>query len=414
MALTAHKSWYTGDAAANTYIQDFSPLVFAPPLPGAEIALWPLIGKMSDGTEPTKYEWIEEQITPNSITINDSGGINTTDTSVVIAAGDLAAAGIRIGTMLKNSTDKTKKEVILVTDITTSTNTLTITRDYGGFVSGSGGGTTGEAHSDADELEIIGYLNPEGSTVVSTDYFAKRNRDPKYNYYSLLDDWTQITASDLVRVYRGSTPDNWGYQLNGIKQRLDRTFERHLWDSPQVARAAGVYGSMGGLRWYATQTTGDQDVTTAESFSYEVFDDGMEYLYNQGTLDGPADIVCLMPPAGIQVAAYIHESAQRSEYVSETVRGLRCTTLMSTITGDRVPLVPCRNMPSDSFMLLNLNALRIHFLQGRALAVYNSAVGEGLQDYQAARLISEMTLEIHRPQDNCYYHTGVTYTRPTA
>jgi len=183
-----------------------------------------------------------------------------------------------------------------------------------------------------------------------------------------------------------------------------------------VARGASAYGSMGGLRWFATQTTGasgDSYITTSETFSYEVFDDGMLHLYEQGTLDGSADIVCLMPPVGAQYAAYIHESAMRGEYSSETVRGLRCTTLMSTITGDRVPIVPVRNMPSDSFMLLNLNAVRIHFLEGRALAVYNKEVGEGMDDYRAARLISEMTLEFHRPVDNCYFHTGVTYTRPS-
>ena len=173
---------------------------------------------------------------------------------------------------------------------------------------------------------------------------------------------------------------------------------------------------MGGLLWYVTQTTGASGysyVTTSVTFDYEKFDDGMKYLYEKGSLDGGADIICLMPPAGIQVAAYTHESALRGEYASETVRGLRCTSLMSTITGDRVPLVPCNNIPSDSFMLINLNAVRIHFLEGRGLAVYNSEIGEALNDFRAARLVSELTMEFHRPVENCYFHTGVTYTRPS-
>lgn len=411
MALDSHLSWYTGDATANTWVQDFSPLVMAPPLPGADIALWPIIGKMIDGTEPTKYEWIEEELSQITLSGTEGAGdgwASTTDTTWDFTSGQCAAAGLRIGALLKNATDKTKKEVVLVTNV--SSDTVTVVRDYGGFVTGAGGGTTGEAHATTDSFEIMGYTNPEGSTVTTTDNKVKRDRTPCYNYYSILDDWTSVTASDLVRVYRGSSPDNWGYQLNGLKQRLDRQFERHLINSPQVARSSSAYGSMGGLVWYATQTTGDQDVTTPETFSYEVFDEGMEYLYNQGTLDGGADIVCLMPPAGIQAAAYIHESALRGEYVSETVRGLRCTTLMSTITGDRIPLVPCRNIQSDSFMLLNLNALRVHFAVGRGLSVYNSGVGEALNDYQAARLISELTLEFQRPADNCYYHTGVAYS----
>ena len=171
-------------------------------------------------------------------------------------------------------------------------------------------------------------------------------------------------------------------------------------------------GSMGGVRWYVTQTTGASGysyVTTAETFDYDVFDEGMEYLYNQGSLDGGADIVCLMPPAGVMAASKIHESAMRGEYASETVRGLRCTSLMSSITGDRIPLVPVRNMDSDGFMLLNLNALRVHFLEGLALAVFKKDVGEGLDAFRAARLYSVMSLEFHRPVDNSYFHTGITW-----
>jgi len=415
MALASHLSWYTGDATANTWIQDFSPLVLMPPLPGAEIAVWPIIPKMIDGTEPTKLEWIEEelsQITVSGTEGSGDGWNSTTDATWDFTSGQCAKAGLRVGALLKNYTDKTKKEVVLVTAI--SGDTVTVTRDYGGFVSGSGGGTTGEAHGVSDVFEIIGYLNPEGSTVTTTDNKVKRDRTPCYNYYSLLDDWDSISASDMVRTYRGSTPDNWGYQMDGLKQRLDRQFEKHLIHSPRVARSSTAYGSMGGLMWYATQTTGasgNSYVTTADTFDYEVFDDAMKYLYEKGTLDGSHDIVCLMPPAGVQAAAYIHASAQQGEYISETVRGLRCTTLMSTITGDRIPLVPSNNIPSDSFMLLNLNAVRIHFLKGRALSVYNSAVGEALNDYQAARLVSEMSLEFQRPVENCYLHTGITYSR---
>lgn len=412
-----HQSWYTGDATSGTWIQDFSPLVMQPPLPGADIALWPIVGKLADGTEPTKFEWVEEALTTLTVTGTEGSGDgwnSTTDTTWDFTSGQCAAAGLRAGAMLKDVTTRTNDEIALVTAV--SGDTVTVTRDYGGFVSGSGGGTTGEAHEVTTIFEIIGYLNFEGSSVTRTDNFAKRDRSLAYNYYSILDDWTQISAEDLVREYRGSSPDNWGYQLGGIKQRLDRQFERVLWDSPQKARSATERGSMGGLRWYATQTTGASGysyVTTSEAFSYEVWDDGMKYLYDQGTLDNGPDIVCLMPPAGIQVAAYIHESAQRSEYMSETVRGLRCTTLMSTITGDRVPLVPCRNMPSDSFMLLNLNAVRVHFLKGLALAVFNKEVGEGLDAFRAGRLYSDITFEFQRPVDNCYYHTGVTYTRPS-
>ena len=409
-----HLSWYTGDATANTFLQDFSPLVMTPPLPGADIALWPIVGKLADGTEVEKLEWIEEELTQITISGTEGSGDgwnSTTDTEWDFTAGQCAKAGIRAGALLKNATDKTKKEVVLVTAV--SSDKLTVTRDYGGFVSGSGGGTTGEAHGVSDVFEIIGYLNFQGSSVTKTDNFAKRNRTPKYNYYSILDDWTQITVEDLVRKYRGSSPDNWGYQLEGIRQRLERIFERHLIDSPMVQMSATERGSMGGLRWFATQTSGASGVsyiTTAETFDFDVFDEGMEYFYNRGTLDGAFNIVCLMPAKGIKAASKIHESAFRGEYATETVRGLRCTQLMSSITGDKIPLVPCRNIPSDSFMLVNLNALRVHFLEGLGLAVFKKDVGEGLDAFRAGRMYSVMSLECQRPLDNIYFHTGLSWS----
>ena len=422
---TYHRSWYTGDATANTWVQDFSPLVLAPPLPGADIALWPIIPKMADGTEPTKFEWIEEELTANTFTIAED--MDTTEVGLDITTADVITAGVRAGAVVRNITDRTKKELMLITSLSDA-DTAVVVRDYGGHVTGAvdaagamtGDNATGETHTSGDTFEIVAYLNYEGSSIKAGTYdqWAMRDRTPKFNYYSIIDDFTKVTASDLVRVYRGSSPDNWGYQLNGIKQKLDRTFERYLLTSGRTARSDALYGygSMGGIIWMASKQygydTAGSYVTTASTFSYELWDDGMKYLYNAGGLEGNYDIVCLMPPAGVQAASYIHESALRGEYISETVRGLRCTTLMSTITGDRIPLVPCRNMPSDSFMLLNLNAVRVHFLEGRALNVYTKEIGESMDDYRAARLISEMTLEFHRASENSYLHTGVTYTRP--
>ena len=92
--------------------------------------------------------------------------------------------------MLAMLPDRTKKEVTLVSSV--SGGKLTVVRDYGGHVSGSGG-TTGDAHATTCTFEIIGYLNFQGSSVTKTDNFAKRNRTTKHNY-SILDDWLQITV----------------------------------------------------------------------------------------------------------------------------------------------------------------------------------------------------------------------------
>ena len=95
------------------------------------------------------------------------------------------------------------------------------------------------------------------------------------------------------------------------------------------------------------------------------------------------------------------------------VRGLHCKALQSTLMGKPIPLIPVAHMPSDAFMIVNLNAIRVHFLRGRALKIYNSPLGDALADRQAQRWLSELSLECYRSTDNIYYHRAVTYTRPS-
>lgn len=406
----AHQDISSLSMTAGTWVEDFSPLVLEPPIPGGDITLWGAISKEADGTDPKEYQWMVEAQT--QLTLTSGEAMDTTETDMTFASGELAAAGARAGAMIVNATDRTKKEVILISSVDSAT-VCTVVRDYGGHVSGSGGGTTGEAHTSGDVFEIIGYLNWEGSSVVKTDYFAKRDRSHDQNYYSLLDDWTMISASDMVREYRGSSPDNWGYQVRGLVTRLDRQFERHLLYSPQKARAAGERGSMGGLMWYArlaAATTAGSYVTTAADFTYEIWDDSVKYLWKKNG-DKPMDLVTIMGVDAAQTVPYIHESAMRMEYSNENVRGMYANTLQSTVRNQRVPIVISEVFPTSAFMTINLKALRIHFLKGRALRIYSKGVGEGLDDYQASRYLSELTLEAQRPTENIYYRSGVTFSR---
>ena len=408
----AHQALYTGTMLASTWKQDFSPLVLAPPVPGGELTFWQILDKAADGFEPTKFEWVEEELVPITISMTTNVD-NTTATTLTTTAAQISKCGIRPGTMLVNFTQPTKKEVILVTANASGT-TLTVVRDYGGFVSGSGGGTTGEAHTSGDFFRVLPTHEFEGSSVTKTETFPWRDRALAFNYYSLVAEHTIVSGSDLVREYRGSTPDNYAYQVKGVVQAMERKFADLVLRAPQVARGAAARGSMGGLLWYATQTTGAATAgaydTTAETFSYEVFDDACLGLYNRNGLED-MDLVLCVPPAGAQVIPYIHESAMRMEYATESVRGYFANSLMTTITGARVPVVIAANLPSDSFLLLNRRAVRIHFLRGRALIVYNKPLGEGMDDYVAQRWLSELTMEFQRPLDNVVYHTGLTYSR---
>lgn len=405
----AHTSVYTGDMTANTWVLDFSALTMTPPFEAGLLTVWDVIPKAVDGTNSRRFEWMVEENLINTVQLAEA--LDTTETDIEFVSGACAAAGVRAGTLLRNWTDKTKKELIYVTSVDSLTN-CTCIRDYGGHVSGSGGGTTGETHADGSKLEIVSQLNFEGSSVISSDAFGVRDRDMTYNYYTLMDARTMMSGSEMRSIYRGNYSSNWAYQVAGMVDRFQLQQEKTLCLSPMVAKDATHQGSMGGIYWFATQaaqTAASMWDQTAEDFSYAVWDDAVKQMFSVNAQLGSADLVTLVPVAGLQSAAYIHESAQRGEYLSETVRGLYATHLQSTVLPKPIPLIPTVNMPSDSFAILNTKAFRVHFLEGRGLVVYNQPLGHGLDDKVAQRWISEMTLECQRPTENLYFHDNVTF-----
>lgn len=403
----AHQSVYTGDMTTGTWVLDFSALTLVPPFEAGLLTLWDAIPKAVDGTNARKFEWTVEENLINTVTLGANLTAGSGNTTLTVTGDGLAKAGIRVGALLRNFTDKTKPEIVRVTGVTSAT-AATVERDYGGFV-GDGDGST---HFSGNKLEVVTQLNFEGSGVAKTDFFGIRDRDLGYNYYSILDDHTVMSGSDLASIYRGNFPSNWAYQVAGMADRFRVRQEKTMCLSPMVERTSSEEGSMGGLLWQATraaQVAAGMHVSTKEDFSYSVWDNAIKNMFSINGRLGEANLITAVPVDGLQVAAHIHESAQRGEYLGETVRGLYATHLQSTVLPKPIPLVPTINLPSNSFMILNTKAFRTHFVVGRGMAVYNQPLGQGLEDNVAQRWISEMTLEAQRPTENLYYHDNITY-----
>ena len=411
MPSTAHQPIHSQLLTAGTWVQDFSPLVLVPPTPGAELTFWSMLPKAADSFEPSKKEWVEEELVPITITLTKSGGIGATDAeNVQFNANEVAKAGIRPGMLLINATDTTKLEVIQIASMGAAAGQLNLVRDYGTLLG------AGEVHAKDAVFKVLPAHEFEGSRVNFDDNFPYRDRNLAENYYSLCTEHTVVSGSDLVREYRGSTPDNWSYQVKGIVQAMERKYDYLVLRSAKVARSGSARGSMGGLLWFAMKTTGAAGVsyrTTPATFDYELFDDLCLALYNRTGLEN-LDLVLAVPPNGMQVIPYIHESAMRMEYARENIRGYFANSLITTITGQRIPVVMSSNLPSDSLILMNRAALRVHFLRTRALVVYNKPLGEGMDDFVAQRWLSELTLECQRPLDNMIFYKGLEFKRPAS
>src|SRR6059058_3315584 len=107
-----------------------------------ETPLLDALGDPARAAHSTVHEWLEDALLPNSDQINDSTyGNATTDTQFVVDHADR----FRVGDQIKVTTSN---EVMLVTAVNTGTNTLTVTRGYGG--------TTAAALADNQPLIILG------------------------------------------------------------------------------------------------------------------------------------------------------------------------------------------------------------------------------------------------------------------
>lgn len=395
---TYHSYISTLDAAAGSNILDYSPMMFATPAPGGDVALWPLLQKAADLTDTTCY-WMESSRVPIYCTADSSNYLTDgSATRLDLTTGDAAAKFITTGTLLRDRADGSD-EIVLVTGV--STDTLTVSRNWNGV----GAETT---HAASAVWEVVGHLNYEGSA-----FGTPVGRVPvrRSNTTAILDEQVRMTGTDAARQYY-AIPNYWEWQVAGGLERFMRKMERMVIWSAGVARAdtANVYGSFSGIKDIIMDRAGDAYDSSFGDFTYAAWDDAIKTLWENGYSDGR--FVMLIPPTGLQQCAYIHESAFRGDYRGELVRGLRATALQSTL-GPEIPLIPSTAIKNDEFLILDLSRIKVRFMAGRELIGYDIPMGEAGADLKARRLISELSMEIHNADVAHYWARGVTFAVPS-
>jgi len=396
---TYHGYISTLDAAAGSNVLDYSPLMFAKPAQGGDIALWPLLAKSSDLTDNVAY-WMESSRVPITVT-SDAGSNNPVTTAgqtLDLATGQAAAGFISSGTLLRDTADG-MDEIILVTAV--STDALTVTRNWNG--------TGGETHAASATWEVVGHLNYESSSFGTT---VGRVPTRKSNSTAILDVQVKQSGTEMARNYY-SIPDYWQWQLAGAVERFQRQLERMVIYSAGVTRAdtVNIYGSFSGVKDMILDSNAATNYNaTFGTFSYSAWDNVIKTLWESGYSDGR--YVMMVPPTGLQQCAYIHESAFRGDYRGELVRGLRATALQSTL-GPEIPLIPSTVIQNDEFLLLDLSRIKVRFMVGRELIGMDIPLGDGGNDYRARRLISELSLEMHNASDAHFWARGVNFAVPS-
>jgi hypothetical protein len=196
------------------------------------------LGDSPYAAKNTTHEWGEDDVLAESDLMNDSGGISNSDTSMVVTDGTKFLAG---------SVIQIDSEIILVTAV--STNTLTISRNYGGK-------TAAAAHDDASTIHIIAHVALEGDDAPTANHTAR----------SRVSNYCQIITPHQVNV----SGTQQAVSLIGVKNEFDhqmrqravegmRMLERSVIGGTKAAStpagSSTVRRTMQGLKWFCSTNT---------------------------------------------------------------------------------------------------------------------------------------------------------------
>src|SRR5438552_4616408 len=204
----------------------------------------PLLDALGDPARPARstiHEWLEDALLPNTDKINDSTYTNAlTDTTFVVEN----ASRFRVGDQIKQ---ETKGEIMLVSAINTGTNTLTITRGYGG--------STASALTDHAVIVIIGNASLEGDDADNARFTA---RSRKTNYTQIFSSTVEVSGSELA-VRQLGVRDELDYQKVQRTRELLRDLENSVINGRAPAAnpegSSTVRRTMRGIRSFISSNT---------------------------------------------------------------------------------------------------------------------------------------------------------------
>ncbi len=330
------------------------------------------LGEAPRAATSTYHEWLEDELLPNKDTINDASWVDASvDTTFVVDHGDR----FRIGDQLQAAGSK---ELLLVTGI--NTNTLTVTRGYGG--------TTPEDLADNKVIHILGNAALEGDDAPSVRF---TNRSRMGNWTQIFTAGVRVSGSDLA-VRKLSVSDELDYQKQERLRELLRDLENTV---------------INGTAPSATQ----QGSSTIRRTMKGIIPSLTSNVFNPTDSDFPADTDLTEEQLNLALRYIWEEASSRIDTI--VVNGYQKRRINNFITSSRNYATPdetfrdmvsvyesdfgicrvilSRSVPTDTVLLLDSSRIDVLPLAGRSFH-YKPLASTG--DYDAGELIGEYTLEL--------------------
>ena len=338
------------------------------------------IGISGEATETT-HSWMEDSLNGNTATLDESG-FDSSEVDMTF----VSTANIRVGSLLRNTSEAGKTEVIQVTSVDSST-VCTIVRGYGS--------TTGEAHSTGSTWLIIN-PNQEGQDPPAD---ASKVRTKVSNYTQIFQ--YGINVSHTMRsVLQAGVADEFTFQVARRLMEAMRELDAALVAGIKSASAGSdlVYRSMGGIIEFASQATGNID-STSEALTLSVVNDMCKDIWDDG---GVPNFILVGGKQKRAISAF-DQSARRSVYDS-TVAGYVVEKIITDL-GFVLDVIVDPWMPDDTAIVGDLNKVRVMPLRGSAMRAEDLAkTGASFK----AQIYGEYTAEFRNAIQTLAWHNALT------
>lgn len=312
------------------------------------------------------HEWLEEELTPN--TVVSSTSIDTAGTALSVHVGGTAmAAYLSVGAQIKN---KTTGEYLQVTAI--SGNTLTVSRGFGGSTVAS----LNAGHS----LFVISDTALEGSDVVGD---RSRPRSRKTNYCQIFK--KDIVVSGTMQAVT---------KLGGISNEFEHQKAQRLKESIRDLEKAVIQGKLSGntlgsgLAYRTMRGVWDSlttNITSTGTLTPTILDNIIRSAWDNGGTD--VDMVLLDPNWKA-----LTDTWQDGRILTSNMEGTytrRVTKFMSSFAD--VDLQLCRWMPANSLLVLSSGRVKVVPLNGRS---YQFVPVSRTGDSEKGMILGEYTVEV--------------------
>lgn len=329
----------------------------------------PLLDHLGDpqrSATSTVHQWLEDQLLPNSDTIDDASiGSPTGETSFDVGNGDR----FRIGDQIQADGSG---EVMFVTGV--SSNTLTVVRGYGG--------TSAEAIADEQSLRILGNAALEGDDA-PTARFTSRVRST--NYTQIFTAGLEVSGSQLA-AKQAAIADELDYQKQERLRELVRDLENCVING--VAPSSDPQGSSTvrrTMRGIIPSITTNVTDASAAALTEDLLNANLRAVWEQS--NGGVDTILV---GGLQKRAINGFIASSRGYDDKATAFRDMVSVYESDFGV-CRVVLSRWVPSDTVVLLDSSRIDVLPLSGRSFH-YKPLSADG--DRERGQVIGEYTLEM--------------------